>query len=463
MFSPLQALHFTGIGGIGMSALARLAHAAGVRVSGSDLKASPATAQLAALGISVAEGHHAANVPPEAEALVMTSAAAADNPEILEARRRGLPVAARGELLGAVLRRRRAAVAAGSHGKTTVTSLLAAIAIEAGLDPTVAVGAFLPTLGHANARFGGGEWFIAESDESDGSFLEIHAQLAVLTNIDREHLDHYGGFEAARAAFVKFANQVELAGTLVACLDDDEVRGVLPRIRRRVVTYGRREGAALRITGERNHARGSDFRLSRDGAPLGDFHLTLLGAHNVLNAAAAVGAAQAMGIGVEAARRALAGFAGPSRRMERKGEAQGVMVIDDYGHHPAEIRATLAALRLLAPRRLVVLFQPHRYSRTQALLEDFATAFGDADAVRVLDIYAASEPPMEGVTGEAVARRIREAGHPDAVYAGSPGEAAVAAAAESRPGDLIVTLGAGNVTDAGPLILRGLSEAPAHG
>lgn len=463
MFSPLQALHFTGIGGIGMSALALLAREAGLRVSGSDLKPSAATEKLRARGAAIAIGHNAANVPPDADALIVTSAAASTNPEILEAVRRGLPVATRGELLAALMRRRRAAAAAGSHGKTTVSSLLAAIALEAGVDPTVAVGAFLPALGHANARLGAGEWFIAESDESDGSFLELHPEVAVLTNIDREHLDHYGSFEAARAAFVKFANQVELRGMLVACLDDDEVRAALPGIRRRVLTYGHHPEAALRITAARAHAGGSEFALLYRAGNLGEFHLPLLGAHNTLNAAGAVGAALYMGIDIEAARRALARFEGPSRRMEKKGEARGITVIDDYGHHPSEIRVTLAALRLLGAERLIVLFQPHRYTRTQALLDEFATAFRDADAVRVADIYAASEPPIAGVDSESLVRRIRAAGHPDAAYAGTLDRAIASVLAEARPGDLILTLGAGSVTEAGPRILEGLREVAAHG
>lgn len=463
MFSPLQALHFTGIGGIGMSALALLAREAGLRVSGSDLKPSAATEKLRARGAAIAIGHDAANVPPDAEALIVTSAAASTNPEILEAVRRGLPVATRGELLAALMRTRRAAAAAGSHGKTTVSSLLAAIALEAGADPTVAVGAFLPALGHANARLGAGEWFIAESDESDGSFLELHPEVAILTNIDREHLDHYGSFDAARAAFVKFANQVELRGTLVACLDDDEVRAALPRIRRRVLTYGRHPEAALRIVEARAHAGGSEFALLHRGEHLGEFQLPLLGAHNILNAAGALGAALIMGIGIEAARRALARFEGPSRRMQKMGEARGVTVIDDYGHHPSEIRATLAALRLLGAERLIVLFQPHRYTRTQALFDDFATAFHDAAAVRVLDIYAASEPPIAGVDSETLTQRIRAAGHPDAAYAGSLDRAVGSLLAEARPGDLILTLGAGSVTEAGPRILEGLREVAAHG
>lgn len=463
MFLERQSLHFTGIGGIGMSALARLAHAAGARVSGSDLKASPATRQLADLGIPVALGHAAGNVPADCGALIVTSAASADNPEIAEARRRAIPVATRGELLGALMRRRRAVAAAGSHGKTTITSLLAAIALEAGLDPTVAVGAFLPALDGANARSGAGPWMIAESDESDGSFLELHPEIAILANVDREHLDHYGNFDAARAAFLKFANQVELHGTLVACLDDPELRALLPQVRRRLLTYGASPEAALHIAAARAHSSGADFSLTLHGQSLGEFHCPLLGAHNILNATAAIGAALLMGASADAARAALRRFAGPSRRMEPKGAARGIAVIDDYGHHPAEIRATLAALRLLAPQRLVVLFQPHRYTRTQALLDDFSTAFADATLVRVLDIYAASEPPIPGVTGEAVALRIRAAGHPDARFVG-PLEAAVAAtAAELQPGDLVLTLGAGTITEAGPLILNALGQESSHG
>jgi UDP-N-acetylmuramate--alanine ligase len=463
MFSPLQALHFTGIGGIGMSALARLAAASGLQVSGSDLKASRATEQLAALGITVAEGHAAGNVPAAAQALIVTTAAAADNPEIAEARRRVLPIATRGELLGALMRRRRAAAVAGSHGKTTVTSLLTAIALEAGIDPTAAVGAFLPALGNANARLGAGSWFIAESDESDGSFLQLHPEISVLTNIDREHLDHYGSFENVRSAFVRFINQTSLHGAAAVCLDDDEVRATLPRFRCRLLTYGQHPDARLRLLNARAHAAGGDFEATLDGRPLGAFHIPLLGAHNLLNAAAALSAACLMGIEPEAARRALAAFSGPSRRLEFRGEAQGITVVDDYGHHPTEVRATLAALRLLAPRRLVVLFQPHRYTRTQALLEEFATAFHDAHAVRVLDIYAASEPPLPGLDAGLFARRLKEAGHPDAVYAGSVHGAAASTLIELRPGDLVLTLGAGSVTEAGPLILKGLREVNPHG
>lgn len=458
MFSEPDSLHFTGIGGIGMSALALLAHAAGVRVSGSDLRASRATAQLAALGIPVAVGHAAANIPADCAALIMTAAAEQANPEIAEARRRAIPIATRGELLGEMMRRQRPVAVAGSHGKTTVSSLLSAITLEAGLDPTVAVGAFLPALDGANARLGAGPWFIAESDESDGSFLQIHPEIAVLTNVDREHLDHYGTFEAARAAFEKFANQVELRGILVACADDAEVRALLPRLRRSVLTYGTSPDAALRITQASSGPAGSAFTLHHLGRDLGEFRCPLLGAHNVLNAAAAVGAALRMGADIEAVRRALALFAGPSRRMELKGRAQGVTLIDDYGHHPAEVRATLAALRLLAPERLVVLFQPHRYSRTQALLEEFALAFTSADVVLILEIYAASEQPLPGVSGEAVARRVSEAGHPDVRFAGSLEQAVSALLGELRPGDLVLTLGAGSVTEAGPLILQALGE-----
>ena len=463
MFLEPIPLHFTGIGGIGMSGLAEIALALGCPVSGSDVKLSPITARLRDLGVRVFEGHSASNLPPEARALVVTSAARPDNPEIQEARTRGLPVVTRGELLAELMRPRRAVAVAGSHGKTTVSSMLAAIAIEAGLDPTVAVGALLPALGGSNARLGAGAWMIAESDESDGSFLELNPEIAVLTNIDREHLDHYGSFEAARAAFVQFANRVSITGMLAVCADDDEVLSVLPALRRRYVRYGRAAGADIRIVVETSGPSGSSFTLERRGETLGDFALPLLGRHNVLNAAGAAAAALAMGVEPPAIRIALAKFEGPSRRMQRKGSSRGVTVVDDYGHHPTEIRATLEALRLLNPRRLIVLFQPHRYTRTKALLEEFGTAFAAADSVRVLAIYEASEIPIAGVTSEVVVDRIRAAGHPDVLYAGSVPGAVASVLVELQPGDLVVTLGAGSVTEAGDMILKGLNKEGEHG
>lgn len=458
MFFEPRELHFTGIGGIGMSALAELARAMGCAVSGSDLKLSEITERLETLGVHVFEGHSAANLPEGAQALVVTSAVRTDNPEVAEARRRGLPVVTRGELLAELMQPRRSVAVAGSHGKTTTSSMLAAIALEAGLDPTVAVGARLPALGGSNARLGHSDWMIAESDESDGSFLELRPQYAVLTNIDREHLDHYGTFEAARAAFLKFANQVSLSGALVLCADDEEARALARQIRRRIVTYGRSADASVRIVNESRGSGGSEFTIERAGENLGELAVPVLGRHNVLNATGAVAMALEMGIQMAAIRSALARFRGPSRRMELKGTEQGVTVVDDYGHHPTEIRATLEALRLVNAQRIVVLFQPHRYTRTQALADEFASAFNEADSVRVLDIYAASETPIEGISAEALVEKIKAAGHEDVIYAGSLAGAVASVLVELRQGDLVLTLGAGNVTQAGEMILKGLRK-----
>jgi UDP-N-acetylmuramate--alanine ligase len=302
----------------------------------------------------------------------------------------------------------------------------------------------------------------AETDESDGSFLLLSPEISVLTNVDREHLEHYGTFDNARAAFADFVNRTAFYGASLVCVDDGEVRALLPRLRRRLITYGRSEDASLRILGEQSSAAGSVWTLLDRGRDLGTFRLSLLGAHNVLNATAAIGACLAAGAPLEAVREALASFQGPGRRLEVKGEAGGVTVVDDYGHHPTEIRATLEALRQARRGRIVVLFQPHRYTRTRALMEEFAGCFHLADAVRVLDIYAASEPPIEGVTGGILAEKIRAAGHPDARYAGSLEDAVAAVVGELRPGDVVLTLGAGSITQAGDQILSGLREITAH-
>jgi UDP-N-acetylmuramate--alanine ligase len=457
MFFKPQALHFTGIGGIGMSGLAEICLAAGCPVSGSDLKPSAVTERLAALGARVEQGHRAENLG-EAEALVATSAAAYDNPELAEARRRGLPIVRRGELLAELMRQRTGIAMAGSHGKTTTTAMAAAIALHAGLDPTVAVGGRLPELGGATARLGRGRHLIAESDESDGSFLELAPVVSVITNVDREHLDHYGSFEKVREAFAQFANRTAFYGTVVLCADDAEASALEPGIRRRVLRYGRGAAAELRIGAETGGAEGSSFTLAWRGADLGEFRLGVVGAHSVLNAAAAAGAALSIGVEPDMIRGALAAYRGVARRLELKGRAAGVTVVDDYGHHPTEIRATLAALRRLKPGRLAALFQPHRYTRTRDLMDEFADCFSEADLVRVTELYPASEAPIAGVSGEALAARLGAAGHPDARYAGPLEDAARSLARELRPGDLALTLGAGSVTQAGAWILESLKE-----
>ena len=455
MFFKRQPVHFVGIGGIGMSGLAEVLLELGYPVSGSDLKLSPATERLAARGAVIHEGHAAGNVAG-ANAVVMSSAVRPDNPEVVEARRLGLPVIPRGELLAELMRLKFGIAIAGSHGKTTTTSMVAAVLIHAGLDPSVMVGGRAAILRGSNARVGAGHHLVVESDESDGSFLKLAPILAVVTNIDREHLDHYADLDAICRAFVEFVNRVPFYGASILCLDDENVQRILPRINRRVITYGVSAQADLRITRASTGHMASEFHLVHRGNDLGCFRLPVPGAHNVSNSAAAVAVALELEIPIETIREALAGFSGVDRRFQVRGAEQGITVIDDYGHHPTEIRATLAAARACRYRRIHVLFQPHRYTRTQALMDDFASAFHQADTVHLVDIYAASEQPIEGVTSRALAKRMQTFGHRGAMYAGSmeAGIESVLKAADA--GDAIVTLGAGNVSQAGSVIVERL-------
>lgn len=456
MFNSSTPLHFTGIGGIGMSGLAILCHASGHPVSGSDLRSTGLTRRLAAMGMRIVQGHEAGNVPAEAGALIYTSALDSSNPEVAEARRRGIPMLHRGELLAELMRGRRGVAVGGSHGKTTTTSMLASAALRAGIDPTVYVGTTAPWLDGLNARPGAGDVMIAECDESDGSFLKLDPAIAIITNIDREHLDHYGGFDGVLRAFAEFTRRAARKGCAIVCWDDPEARRVAAATEGRVLTYGRSAGSQFRIEGEVPGAASSDFSLQGPEGLAGRFTINAPGGHNVLNAAAALLGARELGIQLDVAGEALALYPGAGRRLELKGEERGVTVIDDYGHHPTEVRATLEALRLRNPQRLFVLFQPHRYTRTRDLIDEFTGAFSAADCVRILDVYAASEPPIEGVTGEALAARIRAAGHADCRYAGSLEAAVASCVAEARAGDLVLTLGAGSITEAGPRILEGL-------
>ena len=389
----------------------------------------------------------------------MTSAVDPSNPELIEARRRGLPVLLRGELLAELMRSRRGVAIAGTHGKTTTSTLLASILLHAGLDPTAVIGGSVPAMDGANARLGASDLLVCESDESDGSFLLLTPRHGAITNIDHEHMEHYGGFDGVREAFLQFANHISWEGALALCIDDAEAAALAPRIRRRILSYGRSSDARLRILRGAATAAGIEFELALDGTTLGVFHAPVLGEHNILNATAAVGLALELGVDVAAIRLALADVRGPGRRMEHKGAAGGVTVIDDYGHHPSEVRATLKALRpAVGAGRLYVLFQPHRYSRTLALMDEFAGCFDDADAVRIIDLYAASETPIAGVDSEVLAQHVRAHGHPDASYAGSLEAASALAGRELRAGDTLLTLGAGSITQAGPLVLTALKK-----
>jgi UDP-N-acetylmuramate--alanine ligase len=455
MFLKPQHLHFVGVGGIGMSGIAEVLLELGFQISGSDLKLTPTTEHLARRGAVIYEGHAAANVG-EARAVVISSAVGEDNPEVQEARRLQIPVIPRGEMLAELMRLKLGIAVAGSHGKTTTTSMLAAILSHAGQDPTVVVGGKLKAIGGSTARLGRSDFLVVESDESDGSFLKLSPIYAIVTNIDREHLDHYASLDEIRAAFTEFVNKVPFYGAVVLCLDDENVQKILPAVRRRTITYGTRAQADFEISECACSHMSSTFRLRADGQDLGEFHLNVPGAHNVLNAAAAAAVARELEIPIEATREALADFTGPERRFQIKGQARGITVVDDYGHHPTEIRSTLAAARQCEYRRILSVFQPHRYTRTFHLMDDFARCFYQADLVFLLDIYAASEKPIEGVNAEALAARIRSFGHRSVEYVGTVAKAVDAVLAVAEEGDLILTQGAGNVWQVGDAILERL-------
>jgi UDP-N-acetylmuramate--alanine ligase len=460
MFAKIQRVHFVGIGGIGMSGIAEVLLNLGYKISGSDLKTSSVTQRLAGLGAIIFEGHRAENVAG-AEVVVTSSAIAADNPEVVESHQNHIPVIQRAEMLSELMRLKYGIAIAGMHGKTTTTSMVAAVLAAGGLDPTVVVGGRVDAMG-SNARLGKSQYLVAEADESDRSFLKLTPILSVVTNIDREHMDCYRNMGAVKRAFLEFMDRVPFYGIIVACNDDPVLRRLLPSVRRRVLTYGTRRGSDFRIKpGLASIAAGEDrpvsnFRVSYKENDLGNFSLHVPGTHNILNATAAIAVGVGLDISIEQIRSALDSFRGVDRRFQLRGKAGGVSVIDDYGHHPTEIRATLAAARQCGFRKIHVIFQPHRYSRTRDLMDEFAAAFKDADALFVLDIYAASEQPIDGITGEALARNISERGEIAARYQGSFAEVAASVVSDCRPGDMVLTLGAGNVSQLGPMILEKL-------
>lgn len=457
MFFKPQHVHFVGIGGIGMSAIAEVLLTLGYQVSGSDLRSSAITERLQKLGAVIYVGHQAENVD-DAKAVVVTSALDVSNPEVAEARKQQIPVIPRGELLAELMRLKFGIAIAGSHGKTTTTSLVASILNAASMDPTVVVGGRVAAMEGSNARVGKSSLLVVESDESDGSFLKLAPIIAVVTNIDREHLDHYASLEEVQSAFTEFINKVPFYGAAIVCMEDENIQQIFPAVRRRTITYGRSAQVDLAIEDVELSATGSSFSIGRRGEPLGTFHLNVPGIHNVLNATAALGVGLEMELPMEQIREGLAAFSGVDRRFSVRGVERGVTVIDDYGHHPTEVKATLAAARLSPFRQIRVLFQPHRYSRIKHLLEEFGTAFHQADDLYLLDIYAASEQPIEGITTQALLEKIQSYGHRSAHYAGSMEEGVEAIARAAEPGDLIVTLGAGNVSQAAEKILDKLRE-----
>lgn len=461
MFAKIQRIHFVGIGGIGMSGIAEVLLNLGYKVSGSDLKLSPVTERLARLGATIFEGHRSANADG-AEVVVTSSAVGERNPEVDVARLRHVPVIQRAEMLAELMRLKYGIAIAGMHGKTTTTSMVAAVMAAGGLDPTIIVGGRVDAI-DSNAHLGKSQYLLAEADESDRSFLKLSPILSVVTNIDREHMDCYRDMNDVEETFVDFMDRVPFYGMVVICNDDERLRGLLPRVQRRVVTYGMREGSDFQIvsagTALRAERPTSRFGVSYRGKPLGDFSLHVPGTHNVLNAAAAVAVGIGLDVRTEEIRAALKKFRGVDRRFQLKGKINGISVVDDYGHHPTEIRATLAAARQCGFERIHVVFQPHRYTRTQQLMEEFASAFDDADTLHVLDIYAASEQPIEGITGQRLARTIAQRAAKKVRYVPSFADAADAVIAEAREGEMILTLGAGNVSQLGPQILERLSSA----
>ena len=455
----IKHVHFVGAGGIGMCGLAELLHNQGYRVTGSDLRGGPTVERLRSLGIPVSIGHARDHVG-EADVVVFSSAVRANNPELLEAESRKIPVIRRAEMLAEVMRLKEGVAIAGSHGKTTTTSLIAHVLQRAGLDPTAVIGGRILESGaaHTGARLGAGSLLVAEADESDGSFLRLAPVIAVVTNIDPEHLDHYGSYEALQDAFTAFANSIPFWGLAVLCLDHPGVQSILPRMTRRTTSYGFVSQADLCATQLRVENGGTRFSVRHRGASLGTVKLPLPGRHNVQNALATLVVALELEVPFATAAAALEDFGGIERRFESKGEIGGVRVIDDYGHHPAEIRATLAAAREVHAGRIVVAFQPHRYTRTRDLWDEFVGAFNDADVLVLTEIYAAGEDKIPGVEAAPLAEAVRAHGHRDVHFAPDLERVLARLLELVAPGDLVVTLGAGSISTLGARLLAGLAE-----
>ena len=475
MFERFRIIHFVGIGGIGMSGIAEVLHNLGYEVTGSDLRESETTKKLRDLGMKVYIGHKAENVD-DAHVLVMSSAVSADNPEVVAARTRTIPVIPRAEMLAELARLKYGVLVAGAHGKTTTTSLISAVFAHGGLDPTVVIGGRLKATG-SNARLGQGDFLVAEADESDGSFLKLSPTIAVVTNIDREHMDFFRRIDALKEAFLSFINKVPFYGAAIVCIENEHVLELLPSVHRRCITYGLTRDAQLYAENIVKGFMSVSFEAVYKGRNLGVFELPAPGTHNVLNCLAAIGVALILKMDIAGVRDALKGFSGIQRRLEFKGEVDGIKVYDDYGHHPSEVKATLKAVkeglvtgRVSAaagqgaragherPGRLIVLFQPHRYTRTKDLLEEFSGSFGDADLLVVVDIYPAGEAPIEGVNSETLVERVRKAGYRDVIYEKDREGAIKSVIAAVKKGDIILTLGAGNVWKIGEEVLSKLRD-----
>ena len=457
MLGKTQQIHFVGIGGIGMSGIAEVLLNLGYRISGSDLEETPITRRLAELGATVVSGHEAQNVG-EADVVVLSSAVPPDNVEVVAARERKIPVIRRAEMLAELMRMKYGIAIAGTHGKTTTTSLVASVLTHGGLDPTIVIGGRL-NVWETNARLGQGRYLVAEADESDGSFLNLSPTVAVVTTIDEEHLDFYRDLEHLQETFLSFINKIPFYGLAVLCLDEPHIQALIPRIEKRMVTYGLSSQADF--LGQDIDRKGleTSYTARYQGSPLGRVRLQMPGVHNVLNSLAAIAVGLELDVDFHDIAEALAEFGGIERRFQIKGERRGVMVVDDYGHHPAEIRATLQAAKDgWVERRLVVVFQPHRYSRTQYLLQDFFSAFNEAEVLITTEIYPAGETPIPGVSGRQIYDGVKKHGHRDVSYVEQAGDVLALLEERLRPGDLVLTLGAGDVWKVSDALIARLEE-----
>jgi UDP-N-acetylmuramate--alanine ligase len=459
MYRKGKHIHFVGIGGIGMSGIAELLLNLGYKISGSDLQESDITRRLESLGGIIHIGHDSAWISG-ADVVVTSSAIPADNPEVQSAVNSLIPVIPRAEMLAELMRLTKYGIAiAGSHGKTTTTSLVAWLLAQAGFDPTVVIGGKVDCLGGSNAKLGEGDFLIAEADESDGSFLKLAPVLEVVTNIDLEHLDYYRSIEDIKALFLQFIDKIPFYGVVILCLDDPNIASILPEIKKRFLTYGMTSQANIYARGIVARGLTTRFEVCRENETLGEITLSLAGVHNVYNALAAVTVGLELDIPFATIAAALQSFSGVQRRLQIKGERRDITIVDDYGHHPTEIRATLSALRDAWPeRRLVVLFQPHRYSRTKALAEEFYTAFHEADILLLTEIYSAGETPIPDVTAEALLNGIRQHGHRHAHFEPTLDRLLDKTMDILAPGDVVLSLGAGNIWQAGERLLKMLQE-----
>jgi UDP-N-acetylmuramate--alanine ligase len=456
MFKRIKHIHFVGIGGIGMSGIAEVLLNLGYKVSGSDMKESDTTERLRKLGGDIYVGHRAGNVTTP-HVVVISSAVKSDNVEVVAARGKQIPVIPRAEMLAELMRLKYGVAIAGAHGKTTTTSMVSTVLAAGGIDPTVVIGGKLNSLG-TNAKLGQGEFLVAEADESDGSFLKLSPTIAVVTTIDAEHLDYYNDIDEIKDAFLTFINKVPFYGVAILCLDQPHIQALIPSVQKRYQTYGLSTQADYQARDITLRSLGSTFKVLHHNRDLGWFELSVPGVHNINNSLAAIAVACELEIDLDVIRKSLREFSGVQRRFQIKGEAKGIIVVDDYGHHPTEVKATLAAAASGMERRVVVVFQPHRYTRTQHLLDEFFTAFNAADKLIVMDIYAAGEKPIPGVTGEVLYEGIKKYGHKDVTYLPDKDKIADFMIGVLQKGDLMITLGAGDVWKIGEQVVEKLQR-----